>query len=99
MTPGNAVLDDKASFGRYPLQRSFLHLRLKIIRKLAAELVFDGEARLAVRHAEKADQHLIGCDRIAVSRQDLGVGAAGNDLAVDEHAVAVENNKIDRHSG
>ena len=47
------------------------------------------------RAAEKAVEHLIGGDRVAVTRQDLGMGAAGNHLAVDQHAVAIENDEIE----
>jgi hypothetical protein len=39
-------------------QRRLLHLRFKIVRKLSAELGFDGLARFAIRHAEKTCQHL-----------------------------------------
>ena len=37
---------------------------------------------------EKSLTHLLGGDRIAVTRQHLGVNAARDHLAVDQHAVA-----------
>jgi hypothetical protein len=32
-----------------------------------------------------------------VARQRLGMGSAGDDLAVDQHAVAVENDEVKVH--
>ena len=51
--------------------------------------------RLAVRNAEKAIEHLLGGDGIAVPGQGFRMGAAGNHFAVDQHAVAVENDEIE----
>ena len=78
-------------------QRFGFHLRVEIIRQLSAEFGFDDQLCLAVGHAEKAMQHLVFGDRIAVARQRLRMRTAGDDLAVDQHAVAVENDEIEMH--
>ena len=51
-------------------------LGLKVVGQAAAELGFNLDRRLTHRTAEKPFQHLFRCDRIAVTRQRLGVGAA-----------------------
>jgi hypothetical protein len=79
---------------RVELQGRLLHLRFEIIGQFAAHLGFDREPRLAVGHAEEAVQHLIRCDRIAVARERLRVGAAGDDFAVDQYAVAIEDDEV-----
>src|SRR5438105_11908984 len=51
--------------------------------------------RLAIRHAKKALEHLIGRNWIAVPRQGFGMGAAGNHFAVDQHAVTIEDDEVE----
>jgi hypothetical protein len=72
-------------------------LRRRVSDRFSAEFSFDGFAGFAIRHAEKAREHLVGSDRIAVARQGFGMRAAGNHFAVDQHAVAVENDEIKIH--
>ena len=61
---------------------------------MAAQFRLD--LRLAWRSsAEEAMEHLLVGDGIAVPRQRLGMRAAGNHLAVDQHAVAVKDDEIE----
>ena len=94
---GDRVADmgDCPQIARVELQGGLFDLRLKIVRKLAAQLGLDGLPRFAIRHAEEAIEHLIGRDRVAVPRQGLGMRAARNDFAVDQDTVAIENDEID----
>src|ERR1017187_4495341 len=48
------------------------------------------------RPAEETIEYLFRRDRIAVPRHGFRVCAARNDFAVDQHAVAVENDEVDR---
>jgi hypothetical protein len=64
------------------------------VGQAAAELGFDLEIGLARRATKEAVEHLLGVDWIAMPRQHIRVGAAGNDFAVDQHAVAVENDEL-----
>jgi len=48
----------------------------------------------AIRYAEKTFTLLFGSDRIAVTCQRLGMSATGKNLAVDEHAVAIEDHEF-----
>ena len=50
-----------------------------------------------LRMAEKPLKHLLRGDRIAVAAQHIRVRAAGDDLAVHEHAVPIEDDKVNRH--
>jgi hypothetical protein len=68
---------------------------VEVIRQAAAELGLDFNVRLARRAAEEAIEDLFDRDRIAVTRQDLGMNAARNHFAVDQHAIAVENDEIE----
>jgi hypothetical protein len=43
--------------------------------------------------------HLLGRDRIAVRGEDVGVHHAGQRLAVHQHAVAIEDDEVERHLG
>ena len=88
-------MGDCPQIARVELQGGLFDLSLKIVRKLAANFGFDGLPRFAIRHAEEAIEHLIGRDRIAVPRQGLGMRAAGNDFAVDQDTVAIEDDEID----
>jgi hypothetical protein len=85
------------AIGLRSLQRCRLHLYLEVIRQLSASLSLDHETRFAVGNAEKTLQHLFGRDRITVTRQRVRMRVAGDYLAVDPHAVAIENNQIERH--
>jgi hypothetical protein len=58
------------------LQRGLLDLRLEIIRQFPADLVFDHQPCFPVRYAEKAIEHLIGRDRVAVTCQGFRMRAA-----------------------
>ena len=44
---------------------------------------------------EKACQHFFRRDRVAVTGQGLGMGTTRDDFAVDQHAVAIENDEIE----
>ena len=78
-------------------KRLLLDLRLEVVGEFSSHLGFDDLPRLAVGYAEEALQHLFGRDRIAVARQQRSMRKAGDDLAVDKHAVAIENDEIDVH--
>jgi hypothetical protein len=71
-----------------------LQLRVKIIWKAAAEFGLDFDVRLSCRATEETIEHLLRRDRIAVTRQDLGMRATGNDFAVDQHAIAIEDDEF-----
>src|SRR4051812_16314495 len=79
------------------LKRGMLDLRGEIVGKLAAEFSFDDHLCFEVRHAEKTLEHLIRGNRIAMKRQYVCVRAARDDLAVDQDAIAVENDEIEGH--
>jgi len=49
------------------------------------------------RAPEKALEHLIRRDLIAVPAQHVRMRTTGDDLAVNEHAVAIEDDEIDGH--
>jgi len=94
---GDCLVDkrNRSELARIALQHGLLHLRLKIFGKTAAHLVFDRQAGFAIGYAEEAFQYLFRRDRIAVPAQDVGMRAARNDLAVDQHAVAIEDDEIE----
>jgi hypothetical protein len=69
--------------------------RAEIVGQRAAELGFDFKRGFAQRPAEKPFIDLLRRDRKAVAGQQFSVGAAGQKLAIDQDAVAVENNEID----
>ena len=89
-----ADIGSRLQIARIELQRGFLDLSFKIIRQTAAKFSFDDRSRLAIRDAEKSGKHLIGGDGITVTRQHFRMRAARNDFAVDEYAIAVENDKV-----
>jgi len=68
---------------------------VEVVRQAAAQLGFDFESCLTHRAAEETIEHLICRDRVAVPRQGFRMRAARNDFAVDQHAVAIENDEID----
>ena len=80
--------------GILPILTPIAALGLIAIRQRATQLALDIEGGVAGGAAEKALANLVRCHRIAVARQHLGMHAARDDLAVDEHAVAVKNDKI-----
>ncbi|MGY3645376.1 hypothetical protein ACVWW2_000667 [Bradyrhizobium sp. LM4.3] len=65
--------------------------------QLAAELGLDLEIGLPRRAAEKALEYLIRGNWITVPGQHIRMRATGDHLAVHEHAVAIEDDEIDRH--
>ena len=71
-----ADMRDRLQIALVKFQRGCVHLLFEVIRQLPVDLAFDHLARLAVRDAEKANEHLFGSDRIAVTRQRLGMRAA-----------------------
>ena len=70
-----------------------LQLHMKIVGQGTAEFGLDFRIRLARRAAEEAIEDLLLRDRIAVTTEHIGMCAAGDDLAVDQHAVAIENDE------
>ena len=74
-------------------------LRLERIVEGTAELGLDLAPRLAAGAAEETLGDLFGGDRIAVPGQRLGMDAAGNHFAVDQHAVAIEDDEIAANRG
>ncbi|MGX1286772.1 hypothetical protein AB7M50_005897 [Bradyrhizobium elkanii] len=78
-------------------ERRVLDLGLEGLGQRAANLALDDPPRLAIGHAEEALQHPIRRNRKAVPRQRFRMRATGNHLAVDQHAVAIENDEIETH--
>jgi len=74
-------------------------LCLKIVRQLPADFVLDDQPCLALGDAEKAIEHLVGRDRIAMARQGRGMRPTRDDFAVDQHTVAVEDDERERPVG
>ena len=75
-------------------RRPPVHLGVEF-RGERAEIARQERVHVLVAHAGKALRHRLGRDRMADRLQRLRHGAAGDDLAVDEHAVAVEDDEID----
>jgi hypothetical protein len=71
-----ADIGDGAEFAGVALQRGLLHLGFEIVRQFAAHFAFDGLARFTIRHAEKPFEDLFCRDRIAMTRQRLGMRTA-----------------------
>src|SRR6185295_10987397 len=78
-------------------QRRLLDLKFEILRQTFADLAFDDQPRIAVGHAKKSIEDLIRRDGVAVAGEHLGVRAAGDDFAVDENAVAIKDDELDKH--
>ena len=72
-----------------------LQLHMKIVGQGAAQFGFDFCIGLARRSAEETIKDLLLRDRIAVTAENIGVRAARDDLAVDQHAVAIEDDEIE----
>ena len=89
----------RCGFERGRKQPEYLRicLRGEVIGQAAAEFGLNFQRCLAHRTSEKPLQHLVRRDRIAVARQRLRMRAARNDFAVDQHAVAVEDDEIETH--
>src|ERR1043165_7695098 len=77
------------------LQRGGLHLGVEILGERLADLALDDQPRLTVGYSEKARQPLLGGDGIAVTRRRRRMRGARDQLAVDEHAVAIEDDEIE----
>src|ERR1700722_18533308 len=81
--------------GRKRLKQMVPQMGVEVIRKATAQLGLDFNVGLARRAAEEAIEYLFDRDRIAVTRQDIRMNAARNHFAVDQHAIAVENDEIE----
>ena len=92
-----ADMGDRLQIAGIELQRRRIHLALEIVGQTAADLRFDHPPCVLLGYAEEADQHLLRGDRIAVPGQHIRMRATGDHLAVHEHAVAIEDDEIDRH--
>ena len=77
------------------LEQFILQLGMEVVRQAAAQFGFDFKMRLTRGSAEEPIEYLFDRDRVAVARQDVRMHAARNDFAVDQHAVAVENDEIE----
>src|SRR6516165_1771548 len=74
-----------------------LQFGVVVVGQGTTELGLHLEIGLPHGSAEETLENLLRRNRIAVARQRRGMRAAGNDLAVDEHAVAIEDDEIDCH--
>ena len=73
---GLADMRDRLQIALIKFQRGRFHLLFEVVGQFPVDLAFDRLARLAVGHAEKPFEHLFRRDRIAVTRQRLGMRAA-----------------------
>ncbi len=66
----------------------------EIVGQLAAKARFDGSEHRGAADADELLGDLVGGDGDADLTETFGVDAAGDDLAVDQHAVAIEDEKL-----
>ena len=90
-------MGDRLQIARVTLQRGSIYLLFQIIGKIATDFLLDNPPRVFLGDTEEAHQHLLGGDRITMPGQHLRMCAAGDDFAVHEHAVAIEDDEIYRH--
>ncbi len=76
-------------------ERMALHRRVEIFRQRTAEIRGEGGVHVPVAHAGETLGDALGGHDVAEGGQGVDDGAAGDDLAVDQYAVAIEDDEID----
>lgn len=81
---------DRGDFVQPELE-SLLRARTKVVRKRAPDLGLDDDAGVAPVEADIAPDRLVQGDGMAELRQSFGENGVGEDLAVDDDSVEIEN--------